>query len=65
MSQVGGTVDGGGTLLFKAIMVVIPLLLVIASDIETNPGPGGNVCKANNKHGMKLISEYQLGSKIC
>ena len=41
-SQVRGTVDGGGTLLFRATVVVIPLLLVIAGDVETNPGPGGN-----------------------
>ena len=34
-------VDGGGTLLLRAIVVVIPLLLVIAGDVETNPGPGG------------------------
>ena len=34
--------DGGGTLLLRAIVVVIPLLLVIAGDVETNPGPGGN-----------------------
>ena len=31
-----------GILLLRAIMVVIPLLLVIAGDVETNPGPGGN-----------------------
>ena len=43
MLQVGGTVDGGGILLLRAIVVVIPLLLVIAGDVETNPGPGGNV----------------------
>ena len=30
-----------GILLLRAIMVVIPLLLVIAGDVETNPGPGG------------------------
>ena len=41
-SQVRGTVDGGGTLLLRAIVVVIPLLLVIAGDVETNPGPIGN-----------------------
>ena len=41
-SQVRGIVDGGGTLLLRAIVVVIPLLLVIAGDVETNPGPGGN-----------------------
>ena len=28
-------------LLLRAIVVVIPLLLVIAGDVETNPGPGG------------------------
>ena len=38
-SQVRGRVDGGGTLLLRAIVVVIPLLLVIAGDVETNPGP--------------------------
>ena len=42
-SQVRGTVDGGGTLLLRAIVVVIPLLLVIAGDVERNPGPGGIV----------------------
>ena len=35
------TVDGGWNLLLRAIVVVIPLLLVIAGDVETNPGPGG------------------------
>ena len=39
--QVGGTVDGGGSLLLSAIVVVIPLLLVIAGDVERNPGPEG------------------------
>ena len=42
-SRVNGNLDGGGTLLLRAIVVVIPLLLVIAGDVETNPGPGGNV----------------------
>ena len=42
-SRVKGTVDGWGTLLLRAIVVVIPLLLVIAGDVETNPGPEGNV----------------------
>ena len=40
-SQVKVTVNGGGTLLLRAIVVVIPLLLVIAGDVETNPGPEG------------------------
>ena len=39
-SRVTGTVDGK-TLLLRAIAVVIPLLLVIAGDVETNPGPKG------------------------
>ena len=38
-----GKVDRRATLLLRAIVVVIPLLLVIAGDVETNPGPGGNV----------------------
>ena len=44
--QVKLKVDGGGgTLLLRAIVVVIGLLLMIADDVETNPGPGGNcVC---------------------
>ena len=41
-SQVKVAVDGGGTLLLRVIVVMIPLLLVIAGDVETNPGPGGN-----------------------
>jgi len=40
-SQVRGTVDNLGTLLLRAIVVVIPLLLVIAGDVERNPGPEG------------------------
>ena len=39
--QARGTVDGRVTLLLGTI-VVIPLLLVIAGDVERNPGPGGN-----------------------
>ena len=34
-----GILDGGGTRLLRAIMVVVPLLLVIAGDVELNPGP--------------------------
>ena len=37
--QVRGTVDGGGILLLRTLVVVIPLLLVMAGDVETNPGP--------------------------
>ena len=38
-SQLRETADSGGTLLLRAIVVVITLLLVIAGDVETNPGP--------------------------
>ena len=38
-SRVKGILDGGGTLLHRAIVVVVPLLLVIAGDVELNPGP--------------------------
>ena len=43
VSRVRGKVGSGGTLLLRAIVVVIPLMLVMAGDVETNPGPGGNV----------------------
>ena len=42
-SQVRGTVNGWGTLLLRTILVVTPLLLVIAGDVETNPGPEGTI----------------------
>ena len=35
-------------LLLRAIVVMIPLLLVIAGDVETNPGPGGNILLEGN-----------------
>jgi len=38
-SQVRGIVGSGGTLLLKAFVVVIPLLLIMAGDVELNPGP--------------------------
>ena len=38
-SRVKGILDGGGTQLLRAIVVVLPLLLVIAGDVELNPGP--------------------------
>ena len=41
--QSRGPVDGGRTVLFRTIVVVIPLLLVIAGDVETNPGPQSKV----------------------
>ena len=42
MTRVKGTVPGGAwTMLLRVIVVVIPLLLVIAGDVETNPGPEG------------------------
>ena len=42
--HMGGTVNSGRILLLRAIVVVISLLLVIAGDVEMNPGPGGNLC---------------------
>ena len=39
--RINGRVEGGGTLLHKAVVIVPPLLLVIAGDVETNPGPEG------------------------
>ena len=47
ISQARLTVYDGGTLLLRAIVVMIPLLLVIAGDVETNPGPGGIFCLRN------------------
>ena len=41
-SQLRGAADGGGTLLLRAFVVVISLLLVMAGDVETNPGPKGS-----------------------
>ena len=40
-SRVRRTVDIGGTLLLRAIVEVITLLLMMAGDVETNPGPEG------------------------
>ena len=37
--RVRGTVNGGRTGLVTTFVVVIPLLLVIAGDVEVNPGP--------------------------
>ena len=37
--QVKVAVEGWGALMLRTIVVVIPLLLVIAGDVETNPGP--------------------------
>ena len=39
ISQVRETVSGGGTLLLKAFVVVIPLLLIMSGDVELNTGP--------------------------
>ena len=38
-SRVKGILDGGGTQLLRAVMAVLPLLLLIAGDVELNPGP--------------------------
>ena len=45
-TRVRNIVDCGATLLLKAILLVILLLLVIAGDVEINPGPEGNLEKA-------------------
>ena len=45
MFRVRGAVDGGRILLLRAIVVMISLLLVIAGDVETNPGPDGKYCR--------------------
>ena len=39
--QAKGTMKGGVAWLLRAIVVMIPLLLVIAGDVELNPGPQG------------------------
>ena len=45
-SRVRETVDDGVTLVLSSSMVVVPLLLVMAGDVELNPGPGGRyLCK--------------------
>ena len=55
-SQVKGSLDGGGSLLLRAIVVVIPLLLVIAGDVETNPGPEGIVFEGERKlHDCNMV----------
>jgi len=38
-SEVRRIVGSGGSLLLKAFMVMIPLLLITAGDVELNPGP--------------------------
>ena len=40
-SRVRGTVENGCTLQLRAIVEVITLLLMMAGDVETNPGPEG------------------------
>ena len=38
-SRVRGILDGGGILLLRSIVFVVSLLLLIAGDVELNPGP--------------------------
>ena len=40
-SQVRDIVNGEVTLALSSLVVVVSLLLVIAGDVELNPGPGG------------------------
>ena len=47
--------DGGWTLLLRAIMVAVPLLLVIAGDVELNPGPEGNLFGKKELWCMNLV----------
>ena len=47
--RVKGILDGGRPLLLRTFVLVIPLLLVIAGDVETNPGPEGNVFRGGEK----------------
>jgi len=54
-SQVRGTINGWETPLLRAIMVVILLLLVIAGDVETNPGPEGNFALTKVETTVKCI----------
>ena len=57
-SPVGGIVNRGGTLLLGVIAVMIPLLLVIAGDVERNPGPEGTFysCADVNKRSIGILS---------
>ena len=53
-SRVRETVDDGVTLVLSSAMVVVPLLLVMAGDVELNPGPGG-----------RYLSKYRVIVQIC
>ena len=58
-SQLRGAADGRRTLLLRAIVVVIPLLLVIAGDVETNPGPKGSfTCRRFGSLSLKYYFSY-------
>lgn len=61
-SRVRETMNGGVTLVLSSFMVVVPLLLVIAGDVELNPGPGGRytctnttiiICKLQGRGGVQ------------
>ena len=53
-SRVRETVDDGVTLVLSSSMVVVPLLLVMAGDVELNPGPGG-----------RYLSKYRVIVQMC
>ena len=66
--HVRGTVDGGGTLLLRAIVVVIPILLVIAGDVETNPGTprreGTDTIQLDTKFQTQICNSRSLLSVV-
>ena len=65
ISQVRETVCGGGTLLLKAFVVVIPLLLIMAGDVELNPGPPkmqGSTCTAKTSTLFMSLMHFTCNS---
>ena len=54
-SRVRETMNGGVTLVLSSSMMVVPLLLVIAGDVELNPGPGGRYTCTNTAFTLSII----------
>ena len=56
-------------LLLGIIVVMIPLLLVIAGDVETNPGPGGKESNLSIKLHIELLTHkiftLQTQNQVC
>ena len=67
-SQVRGVMDGGGILLLRVIVVMIPLLLVMAGDVEENPGPpkkeGTDTVRLNTKSKQRYVIVKPLLSMV-